>query len=181
MLVIKEIQQVLARANLYTGAIDGSWGRLTQAACDAFYSARHTPPPVWLVRATKELGVREVAGAANAARVLEYHTHTSLKATEDEVPWCSSFINAVMDWTGQAKTNSAGARSWLDYGKALPSFRYGCICVFTRGQRGSGQGHVTLGVWEDNNSIACLGGNQADMVCVSVYSKDQLLDYRWPR
>jgi uncharacterized protein (TIGR02594 family) len=180
MLTIKEIQHTLSTAGLYVGPIDGIWGRGTQSACDAWYSRRGVVPPVWIVAAGKELGVTETPGPADNARVLEYHTHTSLKATEDSVPWCSAFVNAIMDWTGQPKTNSASARSWLDYGKQLPAFRYGCIVIFRRGGNPN-EGHVTFGVWEDNDSIACLGGNQSDKVCVQIHSKDTLIGYRWPK
>jgi hypothetical protein len=43
--------------------------------------------------AKAELGTTEVPGTQNNPRILEYHATTTLKATTDEVPWCSSFVN----------------------------------------------------------------------------------------
>lgn len=49
--------------------------------------------PEHLKIAMKELGVRELAGSKHNPRIIEYHKATSLKATQDEVSWCSSFVN----------------------------------------------------------------------------------------
>ena len=53
-----------------------------------------TKPP-WMVLAEQELarGVREYAGPAANPRIVDYHAATSFAATDDEVPWCSSFVN----------------------------------------------------------------------------------------
>lgn len=47
--------------------------------------------PGWLRRAIKEIGVKEDPTSNSNSRIIEYHAETSLKATDDVVPWCASF------------------------------------------------------------------------------------------
>ena len=65
--------------------------------------------PKWLEIALKEVGVSEIKGGENK-RILEYHASTTLKAKEDEIPWCSSFVNWCMvqalNWTSREKVVS---------------------------------------------------------------------------
>ncbi len=136
--------------------------------------------PVWIELAEKELGVKEIRGG-EAARIIEYHRATKLAATEDEIAWCSSFMNWVMKKCGRHRTYSASARSWLqkDAGKQLDSFKEYAIVVFKRGNS-SWQGHVTFAIKEDATRVYCLGGNQGDKVGYSWYSKSKVLGYVWP-
>jgi len=134
-----------------------------------------------LTIARGELGVREKPGAEHSARILEYHAATKLKATSDEVAWCSSFCNWVMQQAGIEGTGSAAARSWLSWGVELERPRVGCIVVLKRGDNPA-QGHVAL--WlsghEFNGYMRVLGGNQSGRVCVSRYLESRLISYRWP-
>lgn len=138
-----------------------------------------TPIPPWIRVAQREIGVKEVRGGENP-RIIEYHAATTLKATEDEVAWCSSFVNWVCKQCHLERSHSAAARSWLGYGKALPGFKKYAIVVFKRGNS-SWQGHVAF-VMKDNGdgTIQVLGGNQSDQVCYANYSKASVLGYRWP-
>lgn len=134
----------------------------------------------WLTLAYKELGVFETPGPGNTQRILEYHRETSLKATEDTVPWCSSFICAMFEWSNIPSTRSAAARSWLDWGIELDIPREGCVVVLWRGSKDGPSGHVGLYVGQTKDKIMLLGGNQKDSVCILGYNKDRLLSYRWP-
>lgn len=138
------------------------------------------PPaiPVWIQVAKREIGVREVRGGENP-RIIEYHSKTSLKATEDEVPWCSSFVNWVCWKCELERSGSAAARSWLGYGKRLPGFRKYAIVVLRRGNS-SWQGHVGFAMADLGNRIQVLGGNQADKVGYANYPKSDVLSYLWP-
>jgi uncharacterized protein (TIGR02594 family) len=135
--------------------------------------------PLWLTIALAEIGVKETPGPNATSKILDYHLATSLKATSDEIPWCSSFANWVMKQSGFRGTNSAAARSWLDYGEVLPDIIEGAIVIFRRGDPPSG--HVTFATGRRvDNRIECVGGNQTDQVRVSWYHVDDILGIRWP-
>jgi uncharacterized protein (TIGR02594 family) len=99
--------------------------------------------PKWLEVAMREIGVVEVPGPGDNPRVIEYHQATTLKATDDSVPWCSSFVNWCMKEAGIQGSGSAAARSWLNWGKKLDSPRNGCIAVLKRGNNPN-NGHVAF-------------------------------------
>lgn len=79
-------------------------------------SATNTFAP-WLDIAKAELGVKEIPGKKHNERILEYHKATSLESTEDEVPWCSSFVSWCLEKAGVPSTRNAWARSYLAWGK----------------------------------------------------------------
>lgn len=135
--------------------------------------------PNWITIAKKEIGVKEVRGGENA-RIIEYHSTCTLKATEDEVAWCSAFVNWVMLKAGCERTHMAAARSWLGIGPKLPGFKKYAIVVFKRGDS-KWQGHVAFAIDDLGSSIRVLGGNQHDAVCYAVYKKSNVLGYFWPK
>lgn len=134
--------------------------------------------PDYMIVAERELGVKEVRGGENP-RILEYHSATALKASEDEVAWCSSFVNWVMKQCGYEQSHSAAARSWLSVGTKLTKFEPNCIVVFKRGNS-TWQGHVAFGVADLGTLIKCLGGNQSDSVSYANYHKADVLGYFRP-
>jgi len=131
----------------------------------------------FLQEAFKEMNVKEIAGKNHNPRVLQYHNATSLKASTDEVPWCSSFVNFIAQKCGDKGTNSAAARSWEKWGKKLSKPVPGCIVVFSRGSNPA-FGHVAFYLYESNNNIYVLGGNQSNKVCIAPYAKSRLICYR---
>lgn len=137
--------------------------------------------PPWLVVALQELDleVTEVPGPEHHPRILCYHQATSLKATEDEVPWCSSFVNWCMQncGLGYKGTGSALAASWRSWGKAIEYGRLGCVVVMKR----TGGNHVGFYLDEDAEGVYVLGGNQSDKVCVRRFPWNVITDFRWPR
>lgn len=136
-------------------------------------------PPKWLEVAEGELGVAEVPGEDNNLRVLEYHKTTALKATQDSVAWCSSFVNFCLLKAGIQGTHSAAARSWLSWGKELKEPKFGCIVVLKRGNSPS-QGHVGFYVGSTTpETIRVLSGNQSDKVSIQNFKKSDVLGYRW--
>lgn len=135
--------------------------------------------PTWMPLAERELGVLEMSGSANNDRILEYHSKTKLGAEHDEVPWCSSFVCFILDAAGFYTTESALARSWVDWGiPRLPT--YGSVLVFRRGNH-EWQGHVGFYVYQDRGHYYVLGGNQKDSVSVLPYPKKNLIASVWPR
>jgi len=131
----------------------------------------------WLDIAYKEMGEKEVSGSKHNDRILEYHSVTTLKATDDETPWCSSFVSWCLEKAGVQSTKNAWARSYMKWGKPISKPVKGCIAVFTRG---NSSGHVAFFLEDNGLSISCLGGNQGNKVCISSYPKARLLGYRMP-
>jgi len=138
-----------------------------------------TNKPSWLVIAEGEIGVKEIDGSGNNPRVIEYHSVTSLKATDDETAWCASFVSWCLEQAGIKSTRSAAARSYLNWRIKLDKPIIGCIVVFKRGTSKT-SGHVAFYMGETEHSILVLGGNQGNKVGIAKYSKVDLLDYRWP-
>jgi uncharacterized protein (TIGR02594 family) len=124
-----------------------------------------------------EIGTTEIIGAEHNQRILEYHKATSLKATSDEVPWCSSFVNWALINSGLSGTYNAMARSFLNWGKVLDIPTIGCVVVLSRGKPPSGHVGFYLGR-NGGGYIYVLGGNQNNMVRISVYSEKDVLGYR---
>ena len=132
---------------------------------------------LFLQKAFKEINVQEVKGDKHNPRILYYHKFTSLGASTDEIPWCSSFLNFIAVKCGERGTDSAMARSWEDWGKYLTTPVPGCVVVFERGPDPK-KGHVSLYLYETKKYIYCLGGNQGDAVAISPYPKSRLVCYR---
>jgi len=137
--------------------------------------------PLWLEIASKEIGVKEIKGKEHNPRIIEYHSQTTLKATEDEVPYCSSFVNWCFYKSGIKGTRSAAARSWLNWGRELKTPRVGCVVILWRGSPDSASGHAAFWVSEDDKTVSLLGANQNDSVCIAKYDKKRVLGYRWPK
>ena len=140
---------------------------------------RHPTP--WLTIARRELAskVSEVRGGENP-RIIEYHASTTLKATEDEVAWCSAFVNWCLLQAKFEGTNSAAARSWLNWGNAVDDLVPGDIVIFWRGSPDSWQGHVGFFLEKHQHTISVLGGNQGNSVSVKDYPISRLLGARRP-
>lgn len=162
--VIRADQQ--RRTNAVEAAL-GAQGLLapTAAAPAAPAAPAASASPRWLQIARGELGTTEIRGGRNNPRVVEYHQATTLKAGNDETSWCSSFVNWTMKQAGVQGTGSAAARSWLNWGRAVPRdaehVRPGDVIVFPRGNNPA-QGHVAIveSVLADGR-VKVVGGNQS--------------------
>lgn len=124
--------------------------------------------------------VQEIAGDADNPRIVEYHSTTTLCATDDETPWCSAFVNWCMKQAEEARTKLANARSWLTWGSELKEPQVGCVVVLKRGSSPT-SGHVGFYIETIGDHITVLGGNQGDRVKLSLFPKSQVLGYRWPK
>lgn len=136
--------------------------------------------PGWLAIARRELGVHETKGPASTARIVEYHSATTLRSTSDETPWCSSFINWAFAQDGLKATGSARALSFLSWGVFLKEPRLGCVAVL---DYGGSKGHVgfVVGRSAATKHVYLLGGNQADSVSIKRTAESAIAGYRWPR
>lgn len=133
-------------------------------------------PLEWMLQ---ELGTAEIPGDQDNPRIVWYHSHTTLKATDDETPWCSAVLCAAAEACGYPSTRSAAARSWLKYGERGYGDK-GEIVVLSRGTNPT-QGHVGI-LAEDFRPgdliVHVLGGNQGNEVSVQSYDTRRVLAFR---
>ena len=136
-----------------------------------------TPP--WVPIALAEKRVSEIPGAQANKRIVEYHAATTLKATSDEVPWCSAFACWCVEKAGVKSPKSARARDWLKWGVSVETPFFGCLVIVPRGDNPE-QGHVGFWVAEDSTHVYIYGGNQGNSVCIEAFPKPKYtpLDYR---
>jgi len=131
-----------------------------------------------LRRVRKELN-HSPKGSSNP-KISQYHEHTNIAGYDDKAAWCSSFVNWVFREVGIRGTDSALARSWLDWGRPLTRPKLGCVVVLEREDAGSWRGHVGFYRKIEGNQIYLFGGNQLDEVREHHYPISSLLGYRWP-
>lgn len=128
----------------------------------------------------------EIHGPESNARILAWHAYTTLKATDDETPYCSSAMCYWMQTSGVESTRSAAARSWMRWGVDLDDSHplpAGAVVVFWRGKSPkAGMGHVGLYVGGNpaDGRISVLGANQHDTTNIETYSVARVLGFRWP-
>lgn len=138
------------------------------------------PQPAWMDHAWAEIGQREVSGANDNPRILDFYREVGHPdATHDEIAWCAAFVGASLQRAGHDSTRSLLARSYLNWGQTIATGRLGAIAVFSRGGDPSA-GHVAFYLDSDSSRIFVLGGNQGDAVSVTAMPRDQLLGLRWP-
>lgn len=144
----------------------------------------------WIRVAHAELLVHQIAlpGQHNM-RIVEYHQTTTLKATDDETAWCSAFVNWVMEKAGYAGTGSAAAKSWMDWGVAIPAPREGAVTVVKKKSSSANSAastssgfHVAFLVYANSSTVRLLGGNQSSQVKYSDFPLNdwEVKGYRWP-
>lgn len=131
----------------------------------------------WMMIAQAEYGVKEIHGTQHNPRIIQYHATTTLRGTTDEIPWCSSFVNWVMQQAGYQGTRSAAAKSWQEWGQRIAKPVQGCIAVLTR----DGGGHVGFYVSSTATKVQLLGGNQSNAVGINSYDKTRVRAYVLPR
>lgn len=159
-------------------------------------SASQTPAPSsassggsaasWMDIARAEIGQSEVVGQQHNRRILEYHATTTLRAGSDEIAWCASFVNWVMQQAGITGTRSAAAASWINWGQATAAREGAIIVIRNAAAAGSSLttsgNHVGFLVEQTERHYIVLGGNQSNQVKISQFRRSswQLRALRWP-
>lgn len=139
--------------------------------------------------AQRFVGMGEIAGAKNNGFISWAHSLCGLAAdTPDEVPWCSSWLNALAWMLRLPRSKSAAARSWLEVGAPVPleQASIGDVVIFKRGTgiqpgpeitRGA-PGHVALYAGIEGAFVLALGGNQGNEVSIARYAAASVLGVR---
>lgn len=125
-------------------------------------------------------GLREIPGEEHNGFIVWAHSLCTMKATTDEIPWCSAWLNAICWMLDLPRTNSAAARSWLKVGKPIQYIQAEVgwdVVVLTRGDSRIA-GHVGFYAGNDEGKVLLLGGNQGNEVNVSAYSPSRIIGVR---
>lgn len=176
---------------------DGVVGPLTQQVLSLKPAPKNiTPNPLkpWLPIAQSQIGIKEntlpLFGSwsipwKDNPRVVEYHQTTKWPASDDEVPWCSSFVNWVMKASGREGTNNSGAKSWLiwNHGDPVTTPEPGYIVIVREAaadqadpdDKGIKGYHVGFYISKTTSSVRILGGNQGPEREGSVKESNYLL------
>lgn len=133
--------------------------------------------------------IKELPGNSHNPFVQWCHSLCGLGPDQpDEVPWCSSFMNAIALIARLPRSRSAAARSWLVIGAKveLPEAQVGNDVVVL--QRGSGvqpgpedlnaPGHVGLFSGSAGGGVWVLGGNQSNSVTRQWFPESKVLGVR---
>ena len=130
--------------------------------------------------AIRFVGVREIPGKQHNSIIAGWTNRVLSWAFDDEVAWCSNFMNAMAEDCGYERSKQANARSWLNVGEEVFKPELGDVAVFWRTSPDSWKGHVGIfmGYTHDQKHIVLLGGNQGDAVSIALYPTHQLLSFR---
>jgi len=138
--------------------------------------------------AQRFLGLRETPGVASNAHVLSMLQLDAAWVQNDEVPWCSAYVNYICWLLRLPRSKSLSARSWLGVGipvnidEAKPGFD---VVVLQRGGADepgpevlAAPGHVGFFAGRTPGQIHVLGGNQSNTVSVQAFEPSRLLGLR---
>lgn len=137
--------------------------------------------------AERFVGIQEIGGQVDNPQIMSMLKLDNTWPENDEVPWCSAFVNYICWLVRLPRSKDLRARSWLQIGKGITLDQAvpGDIIVL---QRGSGEqpgpdvidapGHVGFYAGRAGDLIEVLGGNQSDTVKISRYPKSRLLSVR---
>lgn len=130
--------------------------------------------------AIKYHGVKEIPGKQHNSIIVGWSQRILSWVNDDEISWCSSFLNAMAENVGLEHSGKANARSWLDVGTPIENPVIGDVVIYWRVSPTDWRGHVGIfvGYSYDGKSILTLGGNQSNQVNISPYSVDRLLGFR---
>lgn len=133
-----------------------------------------------LLKALTQFGVREVAGVDNNnPEILKYFKEIGQSwVKNDEMAWCSAFINWCAKASGYEYTGALNARSWLAVGRISDKPEMGDIVILWRESKQSWKGHVGILIKELEDSVLILGGNQGNEVSIKAYPKERVLSIR---
>lgn len=129
------------------------------------------------------MGVAEVPGPGSNHLIMWMLNLDNDWPTNDDVPWCSGFVNGVALLCGCPRSRSLAARSWLTVGREIttaeltPGFD---LVVLSRGNNPTA-GHVGFfDGWDDfrPRNVILVGGNQGNKVSRAPFMADRIIGCR---
>lgn len=134
--------------------------------------------PKWITEARKHIGLAEIPGPKHHPEILRWLKKLSGWWSEDETPWCGTFVAHCMQECGLPIPKFwMRAKAWSEWGIRLAVPVPGCVVVFER----KGGGHVGFVVGKTNNKLLMvLGGNQGNRVSIAPFDSARVLGYFWP-
>jgi uncharacterized protein (TIGR02594 family) len=142
--------------------------------------------PAWLIIATSHIGLKEIPGPRHNAVITGWLSKLGAWWSDDETPWCGTFVAHCMQATGQPyPKNWFRAKAWVDYGSPLRPERIapGALLIFDRrdAKGRSIGGHIGFYDGEDAKHYRVLGANQANSVNIMRIPKARCIAIRWPK
>lgn len=133
--------------------------------------------PMWIHVGLKYLGVTEIPGPKTSTVILGWLKKLGAWWTDDETPWCGTFVQICFNESGIRNTikNWYRAKAWLEFGIRVTP-RVGAVGVKSR----DGGGHVFFYVAEDATHYHILEGNGSNKVQIRRLPKGDVMDWRWP-
>ena len=192
---VRRAQQALKLAKRYEGAVDGWPGQRTADAIVGLCS--DAPSPLTIASPAPEvtayaiaerfIGIKEVAGTVNNPQVMAMLRLDATWPQNDEVAWCSAFVNYCAWLLRLPRSKNLAARSWLTVGRpisleqAVPGFD---VVIQTRSGATrdpsvlQAPGHVGWFGGLEASWVHILGGNQHNGVNVSPYKRAENIGVR---
>ena len=138
--------------------------------------------------AQRFVGTTEVSGSTANPQILAMLRLDEKWPKDDEVPWCSGFVNYVAWLLRLPRSKSLRARSWLEVGVPIPieAAEAGFDVLILKRGKGSqpgpenttASGHVGFFGGTDGNKVIVLGGNQNNSVNLAQYPQSRVLGIR---
>lgn len=131
--------------------------------------------------------LKEMQGIeANTPEILRFFKEIGHKWVKtDETAWCAAFVNYCLKKAAFPYTGKLNARSFIELGEAISvpkplgsSNEFVDLVVFWRESPASWKGHIGFFIKERGRLIYTIGGNQSNMVKISAYDRERLLQYR---
>lgn len=124
--------------------------------------------------ANSHIGTLEMAGARHNPKILAWFKVAGASwINTDETAWCSAFACGVAAEANAYNPRTVRAKDWLQVHKEgggekveLQNLQPGDVIVVSRGP---GLFHVTFFSHHENGKLVCVGGNQANAVCLRPY------------
>ena len=139
--------------------------------------------------AKRFLGIKEIKGSLDNPMILAMLQLDQSWPQNDEVPWCSAFVNYICWLLGLPRSKSLMARSWLLVGQEIKRkidavIGFDIIIL----KRGIGDqpdasvidapGHVGFFYGFNAGKVGILGGNQGDAISVQEFPDNQIIGIR---
>jgi uncharacterized protein (TIGR02594 family) len=128
--------------------------------------------------AERFIGTKEIPGNKDNPQILAMLRLDQAWPENDEVPWCSAFMNYICWLLRLPRSKSLRARSWLDVGMPMliGDAKVGFdVVVLNRPEAGPNAGHVGWYAGGGNNTIFLLSGNVSNKVAVTPFSVTRVI------